>query len=145
MTSTTPTDLVSVHEIFRHRERMALRGKRSRHIAPDASRRARTGAQNIADEPGQMRTDRRICSPAAARPSRTDRPFSCGRATSPHSIHPRAGNHPAPIPICRYRAPYEYAERARTRAQIICSRTSSGRAVGLSTDRRLWRPSLTQR
>jgi hypothetical protein len=39
--------------------------------------------------------------------------------------------------ICRSRAPCEYAERARTRAQIICARTSGRRAVGIAPYRRI--------
>jgi Helix-turn-helix domain len=50
---------------------------------------------------------------------------------------PASGNDSAQI--CRSRALCEYAERARTRAQIICARTSSRRAVALSTERRIWR------
>jgi hypothetical protein len=39
--------------------------------------------------------------------------------------------------ICRSRPPCEYAERARTRAQIICARMSGRRAVGIAPDRHL--------
>jgi hypothetical protein len=46
---------------------------------------------------------------------------------------------------CRSHAPCEYAERARTRAQIICPRTSGRRAVGMAPDRRVWRPSASHR
>jgi hypothetical protein len=50
---------------------------------------------------------------------------------------PASGNGSAQI--CRSRTLCEYAEPARTRAQIICARTSSRRAVALSTERRIWR------
>jgi hypothetical protein len=45
---------------------------------------------------------------------------------------------------CRSRAPCEYGERARTRAQIIGARASGGRAVGLSTERRLCHKGTTR-
>jgi hypothetical protein len=44
--------------------------------------------------------------------------------------------------ICRSRALCEYAECARTRAQIICARTSGRRAVGPSTARRVRVPTV---
>jgi hypothetical protein len=92
------------------------------------------------------RRTRPRCTPDAAA-TRTDRPFSCGGSNVPHSLNPRAGNHPAPIPICRSRALCEYAEPARTRAQIIRARTSGGRVVGLSTGRCIWvaRPLVVER
>jgi hypothetical protein len=57
------------------------------------------------------------------RPSRSGDSLSAGFATAERAAH-----------ICRSRALSEYAERARTWAQIICARTSSRRAVVKAPD-----------
>ena len=49
-----------------------------------------------------------------------------------HSIHSATGSEVVIGPA----HPCEYAERARTRAQIICTRTSGRRAVGIAPYRR---------